>query len=150
MCGIVGLFYKNGELEQDFGRCFAQMLSVMADRGPDSAGFAVYGSRVPDVLKMTVRIRSADYDVSGLKDSLARHLNGDVRVARNDSHAVIEIPAGQTRARTEPDPGGRLFYIPRGNGNRVRRIERPDFLQTRRAGGDRCVCRVRIGISRTR
>ena len=46
MCGIVGLFLKNKELEPDLGRLTALMLKEMRDRGPDSAGFAVYGDEV--------------------------------------------------------------------------------------------------------
>ena len=44
MCGIVGLFLKNKALAPQLGALTAQMLTVMSDRGPDSAGFAVYGA----------------------------------------------------------------------------------------------------------
>ncbi|MGH6793538.1 MAG: glutamine amidotransferase, partial [Methyloceanibacter sp.] len=43
MCGIVGLFIKDPKLEPELGRLTAGMLATMSDRGPDSAGFAVYG-----------------------------------------------------------------------------------------------------------
>ena len=43
MCGIVGLYLKNPELEPELGRLTALMLHEMSSRGPDSAGFAVYG-----------------------------------------------------------------------------------------------------------
>ena len=43
MCGIVGLYLKNRELEPELGRLTALMLHEMSSRGPDSAGFAVYG-----------------------------------------------------------------------------------------------------------
>ena len=44
MCGIVGLFLKNKALEPELGSLMAKMLGTMCDRGPDSAGFAIYGS----------------------------------------------------------------------------------------------------------
>ena len=44
MCGIVGLFIKDLALEPELGRLTAGMLETMTDRGPDSAGFAVYGA----------------------------------------------------------------------------------------------------------
>ena len=44
MCGIVGLFIKDPSLEPELGKLTAQMLATMSDRGPDSAGFAVYGT----------------------------------------------------------------------------------------------------------
>ena len=39
MCGIVGLYLKTPRLEPQIGRLTAEMLDVMTDRGPDSAGF---------------------------------------------------------------------------------------------------------------
>ena len=42
MCGIVGLFAKSPEVEAQLGRHLAAMLSQLSDRGPDSAGIAVY------------------------------------------------------------------------------------------------------------
>ena len=42
MCGIVGLFLKKPELEARLGAWLAPMLTGMGERGPDSAGFAVY------------------------------------------------------------------------------------------------------------
>ena len=44
MCGIVGLFLKNEALQGDLGRLTSLMLRELCDRGPDSAGFAVYGA----------------------------------------------------------------------------------------------------------
>ena len=44
MCGIVGLFLKNQALEPKLGSLMAGMLGTMCERGPDSAGFAIYGS----------------------------------------------------------------------------------------------------------
>ena len=44
MCGIVGLFLKDPALEPRLGALLTGMLATMSDRGPDSAGFAVYGA----------------------------------------------------------------------------------------------------------
>ena len=44
MCGIVGLFLKDRALEPRLGELSADMLVTMCDRGPDSAGFAIYGA----------------------------------------------------------------------------------------------------------
>lgn len=44
MCGIVGLYLKKDALAPELGRLTALMLHEMAARGPDSAGFAVYGA----------------------------------------------------------------------------------------------------------
>jgi glutamate synthase domain-containing protein 1 len=47
MCGIAGLFLKNRALEPELGSHLANMLAVLTDRGPDSAGFAIYGQGNP-------------------------------------------------------------------------------------------------------
>ena len=47
MCGIVGLFCKNAELEPHLGEHLGAMLAQMDDRGPDSAGVAVYRNPAP-------------------------------------------------------------------------------------------------------
>lgn len=43
MCGIVGMFGKSSALGDDLGAHLARMLREMGDRGPDSAGVAIYG-----------------------------------------------------------------------------------------------------------
>ena len=50
MCGIVGLFIKDAKLEPRLGELTSTMLSTMCERGPDSAGFAVYGAVVEGYL----------------------------------------------------------------------------------------------------
>ena len=47
MCGIVGLFAKSAEIEESLGRHLGAMLEQMSDRGPDSAGVAVYRDPAP-------------------------------------------------------------------------------------------------------
>ena len=42
MCGIVGLFTKSPALERRLGEHVAAMLVELSERGPDSAGLAVY------------------------------------------------------------------------------------------------------------
>ena len=59
MCGIVGLFLKKTTLEDQLGAWTARMLEELADRGPDSTGFAVYTRPVHDRLKLTLLGRDA-------------------------------------------------------------------------------------------
>ena len=47
MCGIVGLFLKDPKLEPRLGELLTDMLITMTDRGPDSAGIALYGPATP-------------------------------------------------------------------------------------------------------
>ena len=48
MCGIVGLLLKNVEMRAHLGHYLVPMFACMADRGPDSAGLAVFGDPLPD------------------------------------------------------------------------------------------------------
>src|SRR3954451_17482878 len=42
MCGIAGIIYKDGE--HPIGNDMTQMLQSMKHRGPDSTGYALYGT----------------------------------------------------------------------------------------------------------
>src|SRR6476660_6790147 len=43
MCGIVGLHLREPSLYPQLGALLTDMLAQMCDRGPDSAGMAIYG-----------------------------------------------------------------------------------------------------------
>jgi glutamate synthase domain-containing protein 1 len=89
MCGIVGLFLKTPELEPQIGRLTAEMLAVMTDRGPDSAGFAVYGRPSPAGLKFTLR----GGDFASLQARLAARTGVALTLERKDDHALLTLPA---------------------------------------------------------
>ncbi|MBO0663984.1 glutamine amidotransferase family protein [Jiella sp. MQZ9-1] len=93
MCGIVGLFLKDRKLEGELGALTAEMLVTMTDRGPDSAGIAVYGAAIPGFVKVTVQSDMPARAFAAL-DALARTAAGDAAtVTIKDSHAVITIAA---------------------------------------------------------
>ena len=91
MCGIVGLFLKDPALEPRLGSLIADMLQVMTDRGPDSAGFAIYGDGKADFCKLTVRF-SAGGGPGDLAEALEAALGAPVEVTPHDTHAVILVP----------------------------------------------------------
>src|SRR5690606_30847299 len=45
MCGIIGLHLRDSELHAQLGALMENMLAGIAERGPDTAGIAVYGDR---------------------------------------------------------------------------------------------------------
>jgi len=94
MCGIVGLFLKDRELEPDLGALLSQMLQMMTDRGPDSAGFAVYGAPQAGRLKLTVR----GQDLNNVADALAAALAQPIAAKVRDTHLVLSIPEPQEGA----------------------------------------------------
>jgi len=92
MCGIVGLFLKNEALRPQLGTLLTEMLITMTDRGPDSAGIAIYGDG--DQTKITVQSDTPDEDFAGLDAALAAALGGAVTMRRIDTHAVLALPEG--------------------------------------------------------
>lgn len=68
MCGIVGLYFKNAALEPQLGALFTPMLMAMTDRGPDSAGFALYGDEYHDGIKLTLRSDQESYNWPALAE----------------------------------------------------------------------------------
>ena len=100
MCGIVGLFLKDPDLEPQLGAMLSDMLITMTDRGPDSAGIAIYARPQADIVKITVQSSDPQKDFSGLDNALAERIGAPVTLRRKDSHAVLSLPAdrmGQAR-----------------------------------------------------
>src|SRR5262245_66695537 len=99
MCGIVGLFLKNAQLEPDLGRLTALMLSEMSDRGPDSAGFAVYGESLSDATKTCVVMSGAPLDWASVAQALAKAIGTDVSVETVSDHAIFTMAGDAAAAR---------------------------------------------------
>ncbi len=89
MCGIVGLFFKQVGMENQLGSLLSVMLDTMRDRGPDSAGFAVYGApRADGSVKLTVRGPHGT-DFQALAAKAADRLDQVVDCTVRGSHAVL-------------------------------------------------------------
>lgn len=98
MCGIVGLFLKNDALRPQLGDMLTDMLITMTDRGPDSAGIAIYGEEGEGV-KITVQSDTPDAAFAGLDTALAAELGAAVTMRAVDTHAVLTVPeAAETAA----------------------------------------------------
>lgn len=115
MCGIVGLFLKDKSLEPELGSLLSQMLVTMSDRGPDSAGIAIYGSPAGALSKITVQSPDADRDFAALDSQLSGRLDCDISLTRNSTHAVIAVPtdkAAEARAAiAEITPSARVMSV---------------------------------------
>src|SRR5215218_56871 len=92
MCGIVGLFSKSSTVEEKLGEHLGAMLAQMSDRGPDSAGVAIYRDPAPSGASK-VSLYSADpaEDWGGVRDGLAREFGGDPEPEIRASHAVFVV-----------------------------------------------------------
>ena len=63
MCGIVGLYLKNPKLQNKLGQMFKPMIIEMTNRGPDSAGVAIYRNPVKkNQVKFSLAHDDAAYD----------------------------------------------------------------------------------------
>lgn len=92
MCGIVGIYYKNKALANDLGASLAAMLVQMSERGPDSAGVAIYREPEQDsTLKVSLYSPDA-YDWDALDADLGAAMNGPVSHAVHSSHALFTVP----------------------------------------------------------
>jgi glutamate synthase domain-containing protein 1 len=95
MCGIVGLFLKDKSLEPKLGAMLSDMLVSLSDRGPDSAGIAIYGAGEKRKSKITIQSADPDRDFGGLAGDLAEKIGGKVDVTVKSTHAVIEVPTAK-------------------------------------------------------
>ncbi len=100
MCGIVGLFLKDPSLEPKLGDMLTDMLITMTDRGPDSAGIAIYREGSNGCSKIVVQSDTPDTDFAKLDNELRSEVKGKVKMEVIATHAVLEIQADQVaRAR---------------------------------------------------
>ncbi|SFI79155.1 N-methylglutamate synthase subunit A [Bosea sp. OK403] len=99
MCGIVGLFIKAPELEQDLGRLLSAMLETMSDRGPDSAGFAIYGADKADLVKLTLS-HSDPAVLERVAGALDAHLGYPAERTIRSNHLIVSVRrADEEKAR---------------------------------------------------
>ncbi len=85
MCGIVGLYLKNPALES---------------RGPDSAGFAIYGDEVGEGwVKLTLQATREGYDFKALVGALEARLGAPLDWFQNASAIVLKIQAEEAVVR---------------------------------------------------
>jgi len=94
MCGIVGLFLKDKSLEPQLGQMLTSMLITMTDRGPDSAGIAIYGDETIGKTKLTVQSDTPEVDFPGLDAALGKAMNATVTMSVKNTHAVLTLPSG--------------------------------------------------------
>ena len=85
------------------------MLVCMTDRGPDSAGLALYGNELPaGFVKVTLRHGDLDYDWPALAGQLGAHFSCEASLQVNANYAVVAVRASADalgRALAALDPG---------------------------------------------
>jgi amidophosphoribosyltransferase len=97
MCGIVGLLVKTPALQARLGELMVPMLIGMTERGPDSAGLAVFGEPVAEAerklsLYSGLTADGDDFNWPGLVHELQSHLGIPVKLEHRSNHAVLTVP----------------------------------------------------------
>jgi amidophosphoribosyltransferase len=103
MCGIVGIHLRNPDLEPELGILTTRMLEAMTERGPDSAGIALYeATGTGTATKVTLRSRDdSPYDWDGLAAQLSEMLDtpAGLRLAGPGAVVTLEVAAHEASAR---------------------------------------------------
>jgi hypothetical protein len=132
MCGIAGLFLKDRRLEPELGAMLSSMLAPLCDRGPDSAGFAVYGADAPGAIKLTLRA-PPELEWHPLLASLGAIAGGNLAYQIRATHLVVAVPIeheGAIRAALDLNPSIAIV----GAGRRMeifKEVGRPDKVAAR-------------------
>ena len=94
MCGIVGLLVKNPELRDRLGALMVPMLVGMTERGPDSAGLAVYTTPVSERHhKLSLYSGESAVDWPELLERITAGFAHDHEISTHGNHAVLTSAA---------------------------------------------------------
>lgn len=94
MCGIVGLLVKKPALRPRLGELMVPMLIGMTERGPDSAGLAVFTEPLAENARKISLYSGmcedgADFNWLGLGHELKEHLGVEATIAAQGNHAIL-------------------------------------------------------------
>ncbi|MEK6260384.1 MAG: amidophosphoribosyltransferase [Planctomycetota bacterium] len=90
MCGIVGFLAKKTELRSSLGEFVVPMLTCMGDRGPDSAGLAVFGDPVkPELRRFNLHAPDRRFDWATFEEQLGTRIGGPNELSALENHAVL-------------------------------------------------------------
>ena len=98
MCGIVGLYLKNPKLKTKLGKMFKPMIIEMTNRGPDSAGVAVYRNPVKkNETKFSLAHNDSNYDWKKIDVGLEKALKCDCKISKIGNHCIL-VTTGKEKA----------------------------------------------------
>jgi methylamine---glutamate N-methyltransferase subunit A len=100
MCGIVGLLIKDPGKRDRLGEWMVPMLVGMTERGPDSAGMAVFGKPVNGRhRKLSLYAGKNGFDWKAFEKSARKGLDPKLTLSVKANHAVLETTDAE-KART--------------------------------------------------
>jgi glutamate synthase domain-containing protein 1 len=90
MCGIVGLLVKNPSMRANIGELMMPMLIGMTERGPDSAGMAVFTQPVAgNQLKFNLYAPDMGYNWKKLAEEFGAQLKTKPTLTSQGNHAIL-------------------------------------------------------------
>ncbi len=94
MCGIVGLLIKKEPLRVHLGEWMVPMLIGMTERGPDSAGLAIFSKSLPVgqhkiSLYSGLTTEGADFNWTGMRHHADETLGISSTIQHCDNHAIL-------------------------------------------------------------
>lgn len=143
MCGIVGLLIKNPALRERLGEMMVPMLIGMTERGPDSAGLAVFsdpaetGHRQISVYSGLLK-DGEDFNWQGMAHALKEQLSVEAGLETKGNHAIFTVgidPAVAKRWIAEQYPGlhilstGQSIRLYKDIGTPTEVAQRYDFIK---------------------
>jgi methylamine---glutamate N-methyltransferase subunit A len=94
MCGIVGLYLKNPKLQPKLGAMFKPMIIEMTNRGPDSAGVAIYRNPVKkSQVKFSLAHDDPKYNWKSVDTGLEKALKCDATIKQIGNHCILVASA---------------------------------------------------------
>ncbi|MBD3671861.1 MAG: amidophosphoribosyltransferase, partial [Gammaproteobacteria bacterium] len=99
MCGIVGLLIKNQGMQAQLGQLVTPMLTSMSERGPDSAGLAIF-SAADEGEKFSLFCQAGEVDWATLADTLSQALGRPASIEAQGCYARLGLDT--TREELKP------------------------------------------------
>jgi glutamate synthase domain-containing protein 1 len=100
MCGIVGIYSKSSAIGDQLGRHLSRMLIQMGDRGPDSAGVAVYRDPVADgASKLSLHAPGAAVEWDEVVAELDRAVGVAASRIVSAEHALVTVRTDASTAQ---------------------------------------------------
>lgn len=101
MCGIVGLLLKNPSWQSRLGELLVPMLVGMTERGPDSAGLAVYSQPKVSGLKLSLCFPDSEPQWGPLLADVQTAFAGTHSLHISGRHAILTTTAPPEPLRTQ-------------------------------------------------
>ena len=90
MCGIVGLYLKTPKYQSQLGALFEPMLVEMTNRGPDSAGVAIYRNPVKaEEVKLSLAHADPKFDWKQIDAGIERAFSCEATIHQVANHCIL-------------------------------------------------------------